>query len=184
MRCGNFFDFKIELNLLFQFGVMEGRPVNRTSDRPLMSLFFTFKKVIVCVIWEAIVCHKMYWKLGCNWRAPVLVAPSAKKTPPPLSGCVLRLTFYFYTMHILTQRQRKKKYSMGFERAWENHSKFIVPSKIHTPMAQDVGNADSETPYLLHMWIRLSESGEMPVLVGTVLCGRTIKNLRKIRQLL
>ena len=31
---------------------------------------------------------------------------------------------------------------MGFERAWENHSKFIVPSKIHTPMAQDVGSAD------------------------------------------
>ena len=156
MRCRNCFDFEIEFNLLFQFGVMEGRPVNRTSDRPLMSLFFTFKKVIVCVIWEAIVCHKMYWKLGCNWRAPVLVAPSAKKTPPPLSGCVLQLTFYFYTMHILTQAAQEKKYSMGFERAWENHSKFIVPSKIHTPMAQDVGSADSETPYLLQMWIRLS----------------------------
>ena len=73
----------------------------------------------------------------------MLVAPSAKKTPPPLSGCVLQLTFYFYTMHILTQAAQEKKYCMGFERAWENHSKFIMPSKIHTPMAQDVGSADS-----------------------------------------
>ena len=122
MRCEIFFYFEMEFNLSFQFGVMEGRPVNRTSDRPLMSLFFTFKKVIVCVIWEAIVCHKMYWKLGCNWRAPVLVAPSAKKTPPPLSGCVLQLTFYFYTMHILTQAAQEKKIPYGI---WESLGKSL-----------------------------------------------------------